>query len=51
MNQLMYFDENKMPLNKLLLNIHYMYIELSTLDVQLIYMPVDENVAADRYFF
>ena len=45
MNQLMYFDENKMPLNKLLLNIHYMYIELSTLDVQLIYMPVDKKFA------
>ncbi len=45
MNQLMYFDENKMPLNKLLLNIHYMYIELSTLDVQLIYMPVNKKFA------
>ena len=45
MNQLMYFDENKMPLNKLLLNIQYMYIELSTLDVQLIYMPVNKKFA------
>jgi Uncharacterized conserved protein, contains FHA domain len=45
MNQLMYFDENKMPLNKLLLNIQYMYIELSTLDIQLIYMPVNKKFA------
>lgn len=45
MNQLLYFRENDMPLNKLLLDIHYMYIELSTLDIQLIYMPVDKKFA------
>ena len=39
----MYFEENKMPLNKILLNVHYMYIELSTLDIQLIYMPVNKK--------
>lgn len=43
LNQLMYFEENKMPLNKILLNVHYMYIELSTLDIQLIYMPVNKK--------
>ena len=45
LNQLLYFKENKMSLNKLLLNIHYMYIELSTLDIQLIFMPVDKKFA------
>ncbi|MCR5633627.1 MAG: FHA domain-containing protein [Eubacterium sp.] len=45
LNQLIYFNENNMPLNKLLLNIHYMYIELSTLDIQLLYMPVNKKFA------
>lgn len=45
LNQLIYFNENNMPLNKLLLNVHYMYIELSTLDIQLLYMPVTKNFA------
>ncbi len=45
LNQLIYFTENNMSLNKLLLNIHYMYIELSTLDIQLIYMPVNKKFA------
>lgn len=45
LNQLIYFSENNMPLNKLLLNIHYMYIELSTLDIQLLYMPVNKKFA------
>jgi len=40
LNQLIYFEENQMSFNKLLLNVHYMYIELSTLDIQLMYMPV-----------
>ena len=40
LNQLMYFDENDMPLSKLFLDFKYMYIELSTMNVQLIYMPV-----------
>nr|MCR5544504.1 FHA domain-containing protein [Eubacterium sp.] len=30
---------------KLLLNVHYMYIELSTLDIQLLYMPVNKKFA------
>ncbi len=45
LNQLMYFTENNMPLNKTLLNIHYMYIELSTLDIQLLYLPVNKKFA------
>ena len=45
LNQLIYFTENNMSLNKLLLNVHYMYIELSTLDIQLIYMPVNKKFA------
>ena len=43
LNQLMYFEENGMPLNKLFLDFKYMYIELSTMDVQLLYMPVEKN--------
>jgi len=43
LNQLLYFDENGMPSRKILLNIHYMYIELSTLAIQLIYMPIDKK--------
>lgn len=43
MNQLMYFDENGMSLNKLYLDFKYMYIELSTMDIQLIYMPVEKD--------
>jgi len=43
LNQLMYFEENEMSLNKLLLNIHYMYIDLSTMDIQLIYMPIEKK--------
>lgn len=45
LNQLMFFEENKMPSRKILLNIHYMYIELSTLDIQLIYMPINKKFA------
>jgi hypothetical protein len=45
LNQLIYFNENNMPFNKLLLNVHYMYIELSTLDIQLLYMPVNKKFA------
>ena len=45
LNQLLYFTENNMSLNKILLNVHYMYIELSTMDIQLIYMPVNKKFA------
>lgn len=45
LNQLIYFEENHMPLKKVLLNTKYMYIELSTLDIQLIYMPVEKEFA------
>ncbi len=45
LNQLIYFEENQMSHNKLLLNVHYMYIELSTLDIQLMYMPVLKKFA------
>ena len=46
LKQLIYFDENLMSFNKLLLNVHYMYIELSTLDIQLIFMPVTKKFRA-----
>lgn len=45
MNQLMYFEENQMPLKKVLLNTKYMYIELSNLDIQLVYMPIEKQFA------
>ena len=45
LNQLIYFTENNMSLNKLLLNVHYMYIDLSTLDIQLLYLPVNKKFA------
>ncbi len=45
LNQLIYFEENGMPIKKALLNTKYMYIELSTLDIQLIYMPVEKDFA------
>ncbi len=45
LNQLIYFEENHMSFNKLLLNVHYMYIELSNMDIQLIYMPVNKKFA------
>ncbi len=43
LNQLLYFEENGMPLKKVLLNTKYMYIELSNLDIQLIYMPIEKQ--------
>lgn len=41
--KLLYFDEHKMPIKKVLLNTRYMYIELSTLDVKLVYMPINKH--------
>lgn len=43
LNQLIYFEENGMPLKKVLLNTKYMYIELSNLDIQLVYMPIEKR--------
>ena len=45
LKQLIYFEENDMPLKKVLLNTKYMYIELSNLDIQLIYMPLEKSFA------
>ncbi len=45
MNQLIFFEENDIPLKKVLLNTKYMYIEISSLEVQLIYMPIEKNFA------
>ena len=45
LKQLIYFEDNDMPLKKVLLNPKYMYIELYNLDVQLIYMPLEKNFA------
>ena len=45
MQQLKYFEDNETPLKKVLLNTKYMYIEISTLEVQLIYMPIEKNFA------
>lgn len=41
--KLIYFDEHNMPIKKVLLNTKYMYIELSTLEVQLVYMPINKH--------
>ena len=49
LKQLIYFDENLMSFNKLLLNVHYMYIELSSLDIQLIFMPVTKKFADCKF--
>ena len=43
LKQLIYFEDNDMPLKKILLNTKYMYIELYSLDIQLIYMPIDKD--------
>ena len=43
LNQLLYFEENDMSLSKVMLNTKYMYIELSNMDVQLLYMPIDKR--------
>ena len=45
LRQLIYFEDNDMPLKKVLLNTKYMYIELYNMDIQLIYMPIDKNFA------
>ncbi len=45
MNQLIFFEESGIPLKKVLLNTKYMYIEISCLEVQLIYMPIEKNFA------
>lgn len=41
--KLIYLDEHNMPIKKVLLNTKYMYIELSTLEVQLVYMPINKH--------
>lgn len=43
MKQLLFFEDNDMPVEKVLLNRKYMYIELATMDVQLLYMPIDKK--------
>ena len=43
LNQLLYFEDRNMPIKKVLLNTKYMYIELSNLHVQLIYMPIEKE--------
>lgn len=45
LNQLLYFEDQGMPVKKVLLNTKYMYIELSNLHVQLIYMPIEKEFA------
>ncbi|MGN0390935.1 MAG: FHA domain-containing protein [Wujia sp.] len=45
MNQLLFFEDQGMPIKKVLLNTKYMYIELSNLHVQLIYMPIEKEFA------
>ena len=45
LNQLLYFEDRNMPIKKVLLNTKYMYIELSNLHVQLIYMPIEKDFA------
>jgi hypothetical protein len=43
LKKLIFFDEHNMPVKKVLLNTKYMYIELSTLDIQMVYMPVNKH--------
>lgn len=45
MNQLLYFEDQGLPIKKFLLNTKYMYIELSNLHVQMIYMPIEKEFA------
>ena len=45
LNQLLYFEDRNMPIKKVLLNTKYMYIELSNLHVQLLYMPIEKDFA------
>lgn len=43
MKQLLYLEDSKLPLKKVLLNTKYMYIDLETMDIQLIYMPIEKE--------
>lgn len=45
LNQLLFFEDRNMPIKKVLLNTKYMYIELSNLHVQLVYMPIEKDFA------
>ena len=44
-NQLIFLENNEMSNNKVMLNMRYMYIELSNMNVQLLYMPVEKKFA------
>lgn len=44
-NQLIFLENNEMSRDKVMLNMRYMYIELSNLNVQLLYMPVEKKFA------
>ncbi len=41
--QLNFLEDNRLQLKKLLLNTKYMYIDLETMDIQMIYMPIDKE--------
>lgn len=43
MKQLVFLEDTRMPIKKVLLNTKYMYIELSTMDIQLLYMPIEKE--------
>ena len=43
-DQLMYLKANDMPLGKVILNIGYMYLNLEDMSVQLVFLPIDNNV-------
>lgn len=43
MRQLLYLEDSKLPLKKILLNTKYMYIDLENLDIQMIYMPIEKE--------
>lgn len=43
MKQLLYLEDSKLPLKKVLLNTKYMYIDLATMEIQLVYMPIEKE--------
>ncbi len=43
LKQLIFFEDNNMPIKKILLNSRYINVDLTNLIVQFIYMPIDKN--------
>lgn len=43
MKQLLFLEDSRLALKKVLLNTKYMYIDLATMNVQMIYMPIEKE--------